>query len=100
MSAANRAELMQKLARSGQPATPAPAAPTRPNVPMVQPSTCVVLQNMFDPSSETDPNFDQEIKLDVEEEIERSIGKVKHIFVDKNSTVSSAYVRVPVRSRC
>ncbi|XP_020111624.1 RNA-binding protein 39-like [Ananas comosus] len=39
---------------------------------------------MFDPSTETDPDFDLDIKDEVEEECLK-FGPVKHIFVDKNS---------------
>ncbi|KAG6766680.1 hypothetical protein POTOM_027851 [Populus tomentosa] len=49
-----------------------------------QPSECVLLKNMFDPATETEPDFDLDIKEDVEEECSR-YGQVKHIWVDKNS---------------
>ncbi|KAI3877077.1 hypothetical protein MKX03_027603, partial [Papaver bracteatum] len=39
---------------------------------------------MFDPTYETEPNFDLDIKDDVQDEVSK-FGKVKHIFVDKNS---------------
>jgi RNA-binding protein 39 len=50
------------------------------------PSTCVCLKNLFDPSLETNPNFDKEIELDVAEEA-KFYGPFNHIFVDKNSFV-------------
>jgi len=50
----------------------------------VQPSTCLVIKNMFDPKKETDPNFDVEIKSDVQEEGSK-FGTIKHLFVDKDS---------------
>ncbi|KAH8503779.1 hypothetical protein H0E87_014871 [Populus deltoides] len=49
-----------------------------------QPSECLLLKNMFDPATETEPDFDLDIKEDVEEECSR-YGQVKHIWVDKNS---------------
>ncbi|KAI3922522.1 hypothetical protein MKX01_006211 [Papaver californicum] len=48
------------------------------------PSECLILKNMFDPTSETEPDFDLDIKDDVEDEVSK-FGTVKHIFVDKNS---------------
>ena len=50
------------------------------------PSTCVLLKNLFDPSTESNPNFDKEIEEDVRGEAEQ-FGPVLHIFVDKNSFV-------------
>ncbi|XP_011045848.1 PREDICTED: RNA-binding protein 39 [Populus euphratica] len=48
------------------------------------PSDCLLLKNMFDPKTETEPDFDLDIKEDVQEECSR-FGNVKHIHVDKNS---------------
>ncbi|KAI3875735.1 hypothetical protein MKX03_023658 [Papaver bracteatum] len=48
------------------------------------PSECLILKNMFDPTSETEPDFDLDIKDDVQDEVSK-FGTVKHIFVDKNS---------------
>jgi RNA-binding protein 39 len=107
LNAAGRAQLMQKLGRGtampginmpgmsmmGMPnaPAPAPAAPVKFHQPLIQPSTCVIIKNMFDPSQETDPEFDQDIKEDVEEEALK-FGKLKHILVDKNS-MGMVYVR-------
>ncbi|XP_019231356.1 PREDICTED: RNA-binding protein 39 [Nicotiana attenuata] len=49
------------------------------------PSECLLLKNMFDPATETDPEFDLDIKDDVKEECSK-YGRVKHIHVDKNSS--------------
>jgi len=49
-----------------------------------QPSEYLLLKNMFDPTSESDQDFDLDIKEDVQEECSK-FGAVKHIFVDKNS---------------
>ncbi|XP_020095005.1 RNA-binding protein 39 isoform X2 [Ananas comosus] len=55
-----------------------------PSVESAVPSECLLLKNMFDPSVETEPDFDLDIKDDVSEECSK-FGTVKHIFVDKNS---------------
>ncbi|XP_062081566.1 uncharacterized protein LOC133787939 isoform X1 [Humulus lupulus] len=55
------------------------------------PSECLLLKNMFDPTAETEPNFDLDIKEDVQEECSK-FGNLKHIFVDKNS-VGFVYLR-------
>ncbi|KAL5561236.1 hypothetical protein UlMin_030983 [Ulmus minor] len=49
------------------------------------PSECLLLKNMFDPASETEPDFDLDIKEDVQEECSK-FGNLKHIHVEKNST--------------
>ncbi|KAK7316986.1 hypothetical protein RJT34_00850 [Clitoria ternatea] len=113
LNAQSRALLMQKLDRSGIAASiglsvvngpsqqaismpignpgiiPAPALPTQivPTPvaePVGNPSECLLLKNMFDPSTETEPDFDLDIKEDVEEECSK-FGRVKHIYVDKRS---------------
>ncbi|CAO2815636.1 unnamed protein product [Amaranthus hypochondriacus] len=48
------------------------------------PSECLLLKNMFDPKLETEPDFDLDIKEDVQDECAK-YGAVKHIFVDKDS---------------
>lgn len=48
------------------------------------PSECILLKNMFDPKNETYEDFDVDIKEDVEGECSK-FGKLKHIFVEKNS---------------
>nr|GEW03179.1 RNA-binding protein 39 isoform X2 [Tanacetum cinerariifolium] len=48
------------------------------------PSECLLLKNMFDPATEVEPDFDLDIKDDVEDECS-NFGKVKHIHVDKQS---------------
>lgn len=91
MNLANR-ESMPGVNMSAPPVAPPPmVAPPAPVVPRVQYSTCVVIKNMFDPSTETEPDFDVDIKEDVEEEASK-FGPLKHIFVDKNS-MGIVYVR-------
>ncbi|KAF9618517.1 hypothetical protein IFM89_001918 [Coptis chinensis] len=48
------------------------------------PSECLLLKDMFDPSIETEPDFDLDIKEDVQAECSK-FGLVKHIYVDKHS---------------
>jgi len=55
-------------------------------VPRVQVSTCIIIKNMFSPAEETEPNWDQDIKEDVSIEAGKH-GRLKHVFVDKNSAV-------------
>ncbi|GAV76352.1 RRM_1 domain-containing protein, partial [Cephalotus follicularis] len=74
---------------NGQAAVPVPALPVQVfpspvSEPIGLPSECLLLKNMFDPATETDPEFDLDIKEDVEEECSK-YGRVKHIYVDKNS---------------
>lgn len=45
---------------------------------------CLLLKNMFDPKLETEPDFDLDIKEDVQDECAK-FGTLRHIFVDKNS---------------
>ncbi|XP_022978010.1 RNA-binding protein 39-like isoform X2 [Cucurbita maxima] len=74
------------LPQNGQAAVAAPVLPANFTPPVLQsvgsPSECLLLKNMFDPSMETAPDFDLEIKEDVEEECSK-YGHVKHIYVDK-----------------
>ncbi|XLS86822.1 hypothetical protein HN51_036988 [Arachis hypogaea] len=66
------------------PALPTQILPTPVAEPVGSPSECLLLKNMFDPSTETEPDFDIDIKEDVEEECSK-YGRVKHIYVDKRS---------------
>lgn len=100
LNATGRLQLMQRLGRgAAMPSFPglatllsgaAQPAPKKqaPRVPApvvrVQPSTCLVIKNMFDPKKETDPNFDVEIKSDVQEEGSK-FGTIVHLYVDKES---------------
>ncbi|XP_057542098.1 uncharacterized protein LOC130820660 [Amaranthus tricolor] len=70
----------------------AAATPTLPSQLLPSPSTeavgtpseCLLLKNLFDPATETDPEFDLDIKEDVGEECSK-FGRVRHIYVDKHS---------------
>nr|XP_018903439.1 PREDICTED: RNA-binding protein 39 [Bemisia tabaci] len=72
--------------------TPAAAATAVTNPPIA--TQCFLLANMFDPSSETNPNWDQEIRDDVIEECNKH-GGVLHVFVDKASPQGNVYVKCP-----
>ncbi|KAF5442395.1 hypothetical protein F2P56_035058 [Juglans regia] len=58
------------------PALPAQAIPTPAAEPVGTPCECLLLKNMFDPATEMDPDFDMDIKEDVEEECSK-YGRVK-----------------------
>uniref|UniRef100_A0A0D6R0A3 RRM domain-containing protein n=1 Tax=Araucaria cunninghamii TaxID=56994 RepID=A0A0D6R0A3_ARACU len=53
--------------------------------PIGVPNDCLLLKNMFDPKNETEPDFDLDIKEDVQDECSK-FGAVLHIFVDKYSS--------------
>ena len=55
---------------------------------------CFMLSNMFDPSTETTPGWDTEIRDDVIEECNK-YGGVLHIYVDKTSPSGHVYVKCP-----
>lgn len=63
---------------------PVPAVVAPVVDPIGPPSDCLLLKNMFDPNNETEPDFDLDIKDDVQDECSK-FGAVKHIFVDKHS---------------
>ncbi|XP_024989741.1 RNA-binding protein 39-like isoform X2 [Cynara cardunculus var. scolymus] len=48
------------------------------------PSECLLLKNMFDPELEDEPDFDLDIKEDVQSECSKH-GKLRHIYIEKNS---------------
>lgn len=89
LSAQHRLALMQRLQRSGsdQPShsIPQAAAPV-PQVPVrIQPTTCIVLKNMFTKSEVAqDPELPLDIKEDVQSEASK-YGRLLHIHVDAES---------------
>jgi RNA-binding protein 23/39 len=97
--ATSRALLMQKLAgavtTSGAEAAVAPQPPQEKRDELKttsSPSPCLVLKNMFDPETETEPNWDEEIKKDVLDEC-GNFGSIIHIFVDKTSKDGIIYMK-------
>jgi len=96
MTGESRAQLMQKLAGSRGLLPDAKASGVISSkeslaLPRMQTSTCVVIKNMFDPKTESEPDWDLDIKEDVYEEASKS-GRLKHIYVDKN-TQGHVYMR-------
>ncbi|OCF42728.1 RNA-binding protein 39 [Kwoniella heveanensis CBS 569] len=80
LDATQRQQLMFKLAR------------TEPTVnlalsksPAMNPTTFLVVNNMFNPDEETERNWDLDLAEDVKTEVETKYGKVKRIKVDKMS---------------
>jgi len=72
-----------------------PAAPAKPeqNLPPIA-TQCFMLSNMFDPVTEREPAWDQEIRDDVIDECNKH-GGVSHIYVDKASPQGNVYVKCP-----
>jgi len=58
---------------------------------------CFMLTNMFDPVTESETGWDQEIRDDVIEECNK-YGGVLHIFVDKVAPQGNVYVKCPTVS--
>jgi RNA-binding protein 39 len=89
MTPAARAQLMAKLSDGHNAGLAVPqvagvaAAPTA--------SSCFMLSNMFDPTSESEPGWESEIREDVLEECSQA-GAVLHIHVDKLSQ-GNVYVK-------
>ncbi|KAI9353063.1 RNA binding motif protein 39b [Zopfochytrium polystomum] len=79
MSSHARVSLMAKLARAED-------GLLIDNSPRSQPVTsrCVLLKNMFDPATETEPGWEQEIEDDVKSECAK-FGKVVHGAIDRDS---------------
>ncbi|KAH7685461.1 RNA-binding protein 39 [Dioscorea alata] len=77
------------------------ALPTMVTEPVGKPSECLLLKNMFDPKTETEPDFDLDIKEDVQEECSK-FGRLRHIYVDKNSDgcVYLCYETVAAATSC
>lgn len=85
----SRIQLIQLLAASGSSGGSQPNL--NKNLPSPgNPTCCICLKNMFDPTTENSIDFDKEIQIDVLEEA-NTFGKVVHIFVDKNSFVCINY---------
>lgn len=103
LTANSRAMLMQRLnrdqiqmpntAQASKPQDSGVIAAKQLSVPKIQPTECVVIRNMFNPTTESDPEFHLDIKEDVEDEVNK-YGAIKHIFVDKDNPKGVVYVRV------
>lgn len=104
LGATGRLQLMFKLAEGAGLAVPQAAANAllasapQPPPPPIQaaPSIatqCFLLSNMFDPATESNPNWDTEITDDVIEECKKH-GGILHLYVDKGSQ-GNVYVKCP-----
>ena len=58
----------------------------------VAPSQCLILKNMFNPSTETEDDWDLEMKEDVADEVAK-YGNVSFIHVDKVNPQGLVYIR-------
>lgn len=56
------------------------------------PSTCILIKNMHDPSSESDPHWAADLEEDVREEVEK-FGRIEHIRVDQESPLGLVWIR-------
>jgi len=78
LTAQSRMQLMANLSRE-----PGMAPILQPPVAPIL-SRTILLKNMFDPDEETEPNWPEEIRMDVSEECSK-FGQVLHCAVDKDS---------------
>lgn len=98
MSLQDKQSLMNNLAKRAGLAVPDQnpyaAIPTAKQEPVKRAriTQCLLLTNMFDPSKETDPDFDLEIREDVREEVS-AFGRLLHIYVDKGSSEGRIYLK-------
>ncbi|XP_071441012.1 RNA-binding protein 39-like isoform X2 [Hetaerina americana] len=104
LGATGRLQLMFKLAEgTGMQIPPAAAnalnlnpvggLPSQAATPPIA-TQCFMLANMFDPTTETNPNWDVEIREDVIEECNKH-GGVFHVYVDRASLQGNVYVKCP-----
>lgn len=101
LGATGRLQLMAKLAEGTGLQLPAAAANAlhMPSTPMHIPAPpiatqCFLLSNMFDPATESNPSWADEIRDDVIEECNKH-GGVLHVFVDRQSAQGNVYVKCP-----
>lgn len=108
MNANTRMMLMAKLAEKAGIQVPAPvsfpvastatatvgnnAAAERPVI-TGTPSRFVLISNMFDPLTETEPNWDRDIKEDVSEEC-TNFGQVANCYVEKRKPGGLVYIEM------
>jgi len=94
MTSSARANLMSKLHGGAFADSVASInqVPQAPQAAKVVTSTALLLKNMFNPSNESDPDFDLDIREDVMEEVQK-YGALQHIYVDKTSTDGRVYLR-------
>jgi RNA-binding protein 39 len=106
MSAQARMALMAKLQRGpGGASVPTPGGAsgmtvTPVNVPLIQPTSCLLVKNMFDPATETEADFDLDIIEDVGDEAAKSGVKPVHIYVDKQHPAGHLFMRFSDIASC
>lgn len=105
LGATGRLQLMFKLAEGAGMQVPPAAAnalslatgqqvmPQQTSTPPIA-TQCFMLSNMFDPTNESNPTWDIEIRDDVIEECNKH-GGVLHVYVDKASPQGNVYVKCP-----
>lgn len=92
LNAASRQALMQKLARTENSSVKEEAV-VRPHIPQTMTSRSVVLKNMFDPTNETERDWDKDLADEVKGECEEKYGRVEAIKVDKDSLQGEIFVK-------
>eukprot|EP00163_Fabomonas_tropica_P005296 TRINITY_DN1480_c0_g1_i14.p1 TRINITY_DN1480_c0_g1~~TRINITY_DN1480_c0_g1_i14.p1 ORF type:complete len:454 (+),score=110.26 TRINITY_DN1480_c0_g1_i14:1334-2695(+) len=106
LTAESRAALMARLG-GGTGATMIKQAPAMPQISIPGfegarvvpptaspiPTPCLALRNMFNPATETDPNFDLDIREEISEELAK-FGTVQGIVVDKTSPLGLVWVKM------
>ncbi|XP_064467269.1 RNA-binding protein 39-like isoform X2 [Ornithodoros turicata] len=107
LGATGRLQLMAKLAEGTGFQIPQAAVnalqmnplglPGQPQATPTIATQCFMLSNMFDPFTETNPTWDEEIRNDVVEEC-RKHGGALHVYVDKASPEGHVYVKCPTIS--
>lgn len=106
MTAQGRQQLMAKLARAPMPGggsapagMPAFQQPVL-SVPLIQPTTCLLVKNMFDPASETDPAYHLDIEEDIRDECSKYNIKAIHLAVDKEHPSGHVFMRFETIPNC
>ncbi|CAO3663947.1 unnamed protein product [Umbelopsis vinacea] len=90
LNSTSRAELMQKLAaRQSESSAQAPVykpapAPPKVTMPTAAATRTIMLNNMFNPTEETEPNWVQELEADIKDECSQ-YGQILHVNVNDDS---------------
>ena len=92
LSAQSRIAMMQRLSRDED------TKGTGPGVPEVSPvtnapSTCIVMQNMFDPAEESTENWHVDVKQDVVGRVSM-YGAVQHSYLEKELPGGLIYIKL------
>ncbi|CDH60257.1 splicing factor cc1-like protein [Lichtheimia corymbifera JMRC:FSU:9682] len=81
--AARQSDMMEEEYRQAEESSTTPTAPARPNIP-IKASRTIMLNNMFNPAEETEPDWVKDLETDVKEECTK-FGQVEHIHVNEDS---------------